>query len=353
MSMKRILLVSPFPPPLGGISVSVRRLHDVLIKSGYIVVGFNTQYENRIFNKSKTLKFLKYLSLPLFLMTQKRFDVIHFHISGVFPKVYVTLWRSFFSENTRFIITIHGQIRHILTSKIGYFSLRNFDRIICVKPGDSIDLPKHLKQKTVEVPSFILPAISDNLTGKLSEPIEAFLKRDTFKLLINGFIICNQNFFDLYGFRDAIILLEQLRENGKNADLIIIVLGYPYSSECQKYIDSLKNYCISKKLNNNLLWIENVNMELWPLLKKVHLFLRPTKSDGDALSIRESLYLKIPVITSDVVPRPVDAIIYDLNSESDFLNKTISVIENHSDYVSKIGDNNISFAEKIIEQYEN
>jgi glycosyltransferase involved in cell wall biosynthesis len=34
------------------------------------------------------------------------------------------------------------------------------------------------------------------------------------------------------------------------------------------------------------------------------IFLRPTRSDGDANSIREALYLGVPVIASDCVERP-------------------------------------------------
>jgi hypothetical protein len=93
-------------------------------------------------------------------------------------------------------------------------------------------------------------------------------------------------------------------------------------------------------------------MELWPVLKVVNVLLRPTKSDGDALSIREALYLKIPVITSNVVPRPVDSIVYDMNSKDDLLNKTLDLIDHYDEHVSKIGNNEISFASKIIEQYE-
>jgi glycosyltransferase involved in cell wall biosynthesis len=93
-------------------------------------------------------------------------------------------------------------------------------------------------------------------------------------------------------------------------------------------------------------------MELWPLLRKINLLLRPTKSDGDALSIREALFFRIPVISSDVVPRPEGTIIYKLNSREDLLEKTIYLIEHYKDFVSDLGSNTINFAHKIIEQYE-
>ena len=151
MSAKRILLVGPFPPLIGGVSVSTGRLYDFLIKSGYFVVKFNTHFESKKYNRLKVLKFLKYLSLPVFIIIHKQFDVIHFHVSGVFPKLYVSIWRSLFSANTRFLVTIHGQISHLLSSKFAYYSLSKFDRIICVRPGDSLNLPLNLRNRSVDI----------------------------------------------------------------------------------------------------------------------------------------------------------------------------------------------------------
>jgi glycosyltransferase involved in cell wall biosynthesis len=351
--MKRILLVSPFPPYLGGVSVSVQRLADVLINKGYDVVKFNTHSENVTYRKYKILKYLKFISLPIFILTHKRFDVIHFHVSGIFTKLYISTWRLLFSNKTKFIVTIHGEIDHILTSKLGSYSLSKFDKIICVKQGDSLNLPYSLKTKTIEIPAFIPPIISDNFSDKIPNLLLEFLKRDSLKLLINGAIISSNKFLDLYGFKDSIILLKKLRNIGKNVDLIIIILGSVSDNESKAYLNSLKEYTMRNGLDEYIYWVENINMELWPILKKIQVFLRPTKSDGDALSIRESLYLNIPVIASDVVPRPINTIVYSLDSETDFFNKTVSLIHNYDEHISRLGFNNINFAEKIIEQYEN
>ena len=351
--MKRILLVSPFPPYLGGVSVSVQRLSDILISKGYYVVKFNTHSENVTRRSSKILKYLKFVSLPIFIVTHKRFNVIHFHVSGLFTKLYISTWRILFSKKTKFIVTIHGEINHILASKLGSYSLSKFDKIICVKPGDSISLPYALKNKTVEIPAFVPPVILNNYIDKIPNQLREFLMRDSFKLLINGAIINSHKFLDLYGFKDSIILLEKLRNMGKNVDLIIIILGSVSDNESNSYLNSLKEYTVRNGLDGFIYWVENINMELWPILKKVQVFLRPTKSDGDALSIRESLYFNIPAIASDVVPRPINTIVYNLDSETDFLNKTVSLIDNYDDHISRLGNNKINFAEKIIEQYEN
>lgn len=348
---KRILLVSPFPPYIGGVSVSVQRLYDHLIYSGYQPVKYNTQISNKKYNL-KSLKFLKYFALPLYLMLHRRFDVIHFHVSHLIPKMYVSAWRRFFSGKTRFVLTIHGEINDAFISAAGRFALSGFDRIICVKTGDLMNMPAEYRKNTVEIPAFIPPVINGDQKSEMPAGLMDFLARDTFKMLLNGFIIYNDKYQDLYGFGDSIRLLEGLLEKGRRADLILIVIGSDYSKVNKDYLDELKRYVSERHLEKNVFWIEAVSMELWPLLKKVNLLLRPTKSDGDALSIRESLFLKIPVISSDVVPRPAGTITYKLNSREDFLDKTISLMDHYQDFVSSMDSYTINFAHKIIEQYE-
>jgi glycosyltransferase involved in cell wall biosynthesis len=349
--MKRILLVSPFPPYIGGVSVSVQRLYEYLSAQGYAVVRFNTQISNTELN-SKPLKFLKYLGLPLYILVKGNFDIIHFHVSDILPKFYVSLWRSLFSEKTKFIITIHGQVRHTIGSRLGKYALGKFDRLILVKRNDIRHLPADLKSKAVEIPAFIPPVINDGRSFIFPRGIDEFLRKDCFKMLLNGFIIINDRYRDLYGFRDALELLGNLRDLGKNVVLILVVLGNGYTGETKAYVNDLKSYIRDRHLENNVFWIEQTPMEFWPLLKKVHVLLRPTKSDGDALSIRESLYLKVPVITSNAVPRPQGTIVYKLRSGEDLLKKTLQLMEHYDDYVSCISNTKVNFANRIVEQYE-
>lgn len=349
--MKRILLVSPLPPYIGGVSVSVQRLYEHLKNEGYEVDTFNTQLINRRFN-FRSLKFLRYMALPLSLMLQKRYDVIHFHVSHIFPKLYVSIWRSFFSKKTRFIITIHGQVSNAFNSRIGYQALKGFDRIICVKEGDRKKLPQKLMSRISEIPAFIPPVTSNGTPDDMPSGLKKFLERKTFKLLLNGFIILNEKYHDLYGFKDAISLMRQLKANGIEADLILIVLGDGRRKETDEYLQSLKNLVRSSGIEDNVCWIEGVKMELWPLLRKVNVLLRPTKSDGDALSVRESLFLRVPVIASDAVPRPTGTIVYNLKSPEDLYEKTVTLLEHYDSYVGGMGSHNLNFAYKIIEQYE-
>lgn len=56
--------------------------------------------------------------------------------------------------------------------------------------------------------------------------------------------------------------------------------------------------------------VHHSHAELWPLLKRCDLFLRPTVTDGDANSVREALHFGVPVIASDCVGRPAGVVTF-------------------------------------------
>ena len=49
--------------------------------------------------------------------------------------------------------------------------------------------------------------------------------------------------------------------------------------------------------------------------------VRATNKDGDAITIRESLYLKVPVVASDIVKRPAGTIVFKSRNLEDLYNK--------------------------------
>jgi len=88
------------------------------------------------------------------------------------------------------------------------------------------------------------------------------------------------------------------------------------------------------------------------VIKLCDLFIRPTNTDGDALSIRESLLLRTPVIASDVCNRPKGTILFNNRNSDDLYDKVVHVRENYEKEMKNI--ENIEFednAMKIIDVY--
>jgi hypothetical protein len=83
-----------------------------------------------------------------------------------------------------------------------------------------------------------------------------------------------------------------------------------------------------KKLNlNECFLLLNENLSFVRLIEQADIVLRPTNTDGDALTIREALYLNKTVIASDVVKRPSGTILFKSRDTNDL---EIKIMENIS-----------------------
>ena len=68
--------------------------------------------------------------------------------------------------------------------------------------------------------------------------------------------------------------------------------------------------------------------EFCPILTISDLFLRPTLTDGDAVSIREALYLGVPVVASNAVKRPEFVNLFENEDKEAFINSILKALEN-------------------------
>jgi glycogen(starch) synthase len=55
------------------------------------------------------------------------------------------------------------------------------------------------------------------------------------------------------------------------------------------------------------------------VIKRSSVFLRPTTSDGDSISLREALHFNVPVVASDAAPRPDGSILFASRDQEDFI----------------------------------
>jgi hypothetical protein len=63
-----------------------------------------------------------------------------------------------------------------------------------------------------------------------------------------------------------------------------------------------------------------------PLLKRVHLFVRPTLSDGASVSIQKRSFCDF-CVASDVCERPNQVILFKSRNDLDFTEKVICALE--------------------------
>ena len=343
--MKRILIISPMPPLIGGVSVSSKRLYDNLKNDGYDVDVYNVKFKNTIFNRPIFI-FLKFLIIPIYIIAHKRYDIIHCHVAGDIRKFYIALFKPFFKK-AKLFYTIHGDIKTLLNKTLFLLAMNKADRIICVQNGDSLKLPEKIRHNAVDIPAFIIPNNIKNIS--VPKYILTFLSEKNIpKIIMNGSIVTSENMYDLYGFEDTVSLFFRLKEMNINTRLVMIVNGLKRNIEQENLLKKISEQIVNE---NNILLVTDEIFELMPLFQYCDICLRPTKTDGDSLTIREALSMGCKVIASDVSARPEGTITYHFGDPDNLLEKVIEALDGLKD--SNKNKISTDFYKLIKEQYEN
>lgn len=345
---KRILQIAPLPPLIGGISVSIGRLRDRLLYEGYDVVGYNIKYNGKYKKYWKAIEAFKYFYIPFFILFHRRFDVIHVHVSGVLRKLYITMAKRVFFPRTKLIFTIHGDIGNLLKQRFASLSLSGADRIICVQQGDSVLLPGKLRTRAVDIPAFIMPVLDDSSAG-IPETVMDFIEKDGKPLIVfSGGYVTTDLYDDLYGFGDIVRLYKDLKSEQVYFKLLINC----YSTGNNQKAKDLRNMITGElEGKDDVLYVENAGINLSAIFKYSKIYVRPTKTDGDALSIREALCMGNTAIVSDAAKRPEESVVYELGNAMDLLAKTISALNNKTVSRACMCEE-MDFYHKIKKQYD-
>ncbi|HEY8892194.1 MAG TPA: glycosyltransferase [Clostridium sp.] len=360
-----IVQVGPYPQPIGGVSIYIKRMRLYMDLVGLANEVWDLSNINKNIGGVTNIR-LRYV--PFKYLFRKNIKLIHYNIPGISYKIYIGFFNRLLFKRRKKILTIHGASKDLFTHKgllvckyllnnknlpINYDiimakSLNSFDAIICVKPGDKKYLfTKGINKPIYEVPAFIFP-IENEESLTIPKYIVDFINSKNFIICANASLIQFYDNQDLYGIDMCIDLIEKLNANRKNVGLVFCL---PYINNTL-YFNKLKNIIKSKKIESNFLFV-NEKMELYPIIKKSQLFVRPTNTDGDAVSIREALFYKIPTVASDICTRPQGTILFKSRNIDDLYNKTVDVIENYEKAKEKLKDIKVEDnARKLLKIYE-
>ena len=350
----KIAIIGPYPPPYGGISVHIKRIENYFKKNHTEYIIYNESrivgYEN-IINVKPINSYKKFIFKIPFL----KFGTLHFHVTNLKIQMLLGCYRFL---GKKIILTMHGESYFDELAKlnlVGHYlillSLRNINKIICVNPRIKeglLDLG--LDSKKIEIIPAFIPPTSDEIDIKqLPEFFHKIRHKHKFLITANAFRISFYNNEDLYGIDLSIELMKLLIDNGyKDIGFIYVIpdIGdYDYFKKMQNLV---KKYTLE---DNFYFYTKPVAYPA--VINMCDLFIRPTNTEGDALSIREALTLQKPTIASDVCTRPEGTIFFKNRNIDDLYIKTTDTINNYEEYRAKI--ENIEFednAEKILEVYK-
>ncbi|NFF65031.1 glycosyltransferase family 4 protein [Clostridium sporogenes] len=335
----KIAIIGPYPPPYGGISVHIKRMKLYLENKNIDVTVYNDAKEyNNISQKVISIgSYKKFIFKVIFLKE----DILHFHSIDKRIRILLGFYKIF---NKKIILSLHGESMHdqiktsnYLEKKLLNNSLKKIDYITCSNNKIKEDLVFFgVNENKIEViPEYIKPFETEEDFESIPQNVWEFINNSNFLIAANGWIRF-YNDEDLYGVDMLIDLVYELSKRNIQASLIFALLGAEIQSiEEKKYYCKLKNKIKELGIENNIFIFESKNKEFYPILKKSQLFIRPTNTDGNSVSVMEAMDLKIPCITSNACPRPEGVVIFKTRDMDNLIKKTMELIQNYEVYEEK------------------
>ncbi len=370
----KINIIGIFPPPLGGISSHILRLAQTLTQNGFNATVFDDRCYpfNSVrakiveLKKNRRLRIQNYSCDPkeshgvdlktfngfgrlyfyfLFKKIRSR-EIIHYHHTEfeLYGALISTI--SLFRKGFKSIITYHSfRDNHVKKNSMKYLYLIVNKFFV----SHFIVVNKEIKEKLIllginatkisVIPAFLPPVDKKEDYELIPPEIWKFLEIHSPVVSANGSRILFYEGSDLYGLDMCVDACHRLMKNYPNIGFLFC---FPGVSEKHEYIVNMRAKIKSLDLSDNFMLITNV-YQFYPLLLKSNIFVRPTNSDGDAISIREALYFKIPVVASDVVHRPAGTTLFRNRDMDDFYNnlsKILSDTKAYADELEKLDSNN-------------
>ena len=303
----------PFPPPLGGVSVYIYRLSKLLPEDEYVDSG-----------RVGRIGFI------WLLLSRKRNFVIHCFLW----KHIITAWLITRFTSGTFSIVIHGEetyfphtwkwslIKRALVSAqwIQLVNVELKEYLIKLLPDcNANSFVKH---------AFLPPPEEDESSILLTydDAVFSFLEAHNPVLVANAFQLADWNGTDLYGLDMCVERVNRLKGDYPGIGLLFALANDKFRPE---YFAEIKHRIREYQLEGRIYFLTG-QRELWPIMKKADLMIRPTCTDGYGISIAEALFFDCPAIASDVCPRPEGAVLFKNRDMDDFEQKTRELLERHN-----------------------
>lgn len=296
MKTMHVVQLGPVPPPEGGVSRNIIAIRDELIQQGHrctlIATTSGGSNEEGIFRPRTPAALIK-------LLATLDFDILHLHIGGDVNRrvLGLALAASQFARG-RSILTLHsGAFPLSETAKnakrlsLAGTVFRSFSRLVAV--NDAIADVFHrfgVAAERIEIIVPFSPQFPDPSVSVSSELADFVSAASPFLLSVGGL---EPDYDPLFQIESMTTILKRHHD----ARLMIVGDG-SLRAEADATIAELG-------LRGRIMLAGNVPHEqVLHLIDKADVMLRTTLFDGDAISVREALHLRTPVIATDNGMRP-------------------------------------------------
>ena len=354
--MKLVKHLYPIPPPLGGVSIYVKRLTQKLNAIGYPSGAYyNKDTNNNIdldnYSVYKGLSRKNVLGNFINLINDtKEYSIVHSH--DVFDDS-IFLWLLSVIKKKKIVVTVHNA-----KAVTNYYKqpiiFRLFLKLLSKRSPTWIAVSTQAKKellklpvkfnKIIVLPAFIPPDSIKNNSNLLSKNLISFI--NSFDKIIVFYAykkLINNN--DVYGCFDALKMFsELLKMKDSNIGLVFCI------SDDEVDLLNFKKFANENNIKSNIYWQVGPINDMSKLWEKADVYIRPTLSDGDSIAVREAINMNVSVVASNVAKRPDKVLTYKHGNNSDFVFNVIKALQadfhNH-----ELTSNNFQFFNKMLEIY--
>lgn len=309
-SEMHVLQLGPYPPPEGGINRNMLAIREELEAGGHrcsiIAVAKSTRVtpEKGVYHPRTPQGVIK-------LLKKLDYDILHLHVGGEINKRFLSLIAvcAFFGRG-KSVLTVHSggypfskEGKAARRNSIRGAIFRRYEKIIAVNPliAEVFERYGVEKEKISVIYPFVLrnPDESVEIPKKLKEFAE---KHSPFLLTV----CLLEDTYDLFMQIDA---MQRVLRKLPDAGLMIIGSG---SLEAD-----LKKAIAGKPYADRIFLTGDVEHKITlHLINKADILLRTTLFDGDAIAVREALFLDTPIIATDNKMRPEGVHLIPIHNEN-------------------------------------
>jgi glycosyltransferase involved in cell wall biosynthesis len=298
-------ILGPYPPPFGGVSIHVKRLHEVLQSRGVVSRVFDQYSSYDIEKDVYPTKMRAAWWLSYFFRNKP--EVVHFHIFSYVQYLYIFLLS--YCSKSKIIISIHNERILSTPTVLRFFviALIRTSRIKkCIVVSETVfDRFKGWGVKSIQwIPAYIPPEFISKKELQVGRGVKVFYNASTLK---------SEESRSVYSLDMIFHLSKQ-----NNACDFHIFIGEEETGALTEILSEINNY-------KNTYFYYNKNMIDY--MHAADVFIRPNRVDAFGISVQESLDLGVPAIASDVCTRSKGAILFpsgDVGKLNDILHATLN-----------------------------
>jgi glycosyltransferase involved in cell wall biosynthesis len=334
--------IGPYPPPYGGVSVHIQRLHRRLANLGVV---------SRVYCQRSSAAGLRGEGVvPVHLRFswygwvlehawRCRATIVHFHDGWHWAPAAVAM----LLRGRTVVMTLHNQRAAgemwQRTSWPGRWVSRRLlrhRRVWWVAVSQEVKrqlVDKGIPAERITVAPAYIPPGRGATASTLPEYVRDFLGAHAPVLSSYGWkLIVDAQGVDLYGFDQCIEAIRALRAEFPTIGLAI---SLPQIADAG-YFRDLRARVAAARLEEHVLFITEPLDDVHRLWQASDVHVRATNTDGDAVAVREALELRVPVVASDASTRPPGTVLFKTRDLESLVGAVREVLTHHADHVQAL-----------------